>query len=111
MRLGVVFLVSLVVGFPGGVPNLFVPEEPYRYQILVASTLKGVLMGLLTGLSLNAQSPWWHGVGLGAVYGLAFGLVVFLAKGGLKSNAAPYVVPMSALTGAVAGLLLVALAF
>ena len=110
MRLGAVLLIGVVMGFLDGVGILFVPEEPYRYQIILAATLKGVLVSLLTALSLTAPSFWWQGVGLGALYGLAFGLVVFLAKGGLKSKDAPYVVPVSAVTGAVTGLLLTLLA-
>lgn len=111
MQLWVVVLIGAVMGFLDGVGILFAPEEPYRYQIILAATIKGVLVSLLTGLSLSAHSAWWQGVGLGALYGLAFGLVIFLAKGGLKSKDAPYVLPVSALTGAITGLLLIFFGF
>lgn len=41
---------------------------------------------------------------IGALYGLAFGLVIYLAKGGPKSGDAPYVVPSGIITGALDGL-------
>src|SRR5258708_287120 len=52
-----------------------------------------MLVSLTTGLSLTTLSHWWHGVGYGALYGLAVGMVVFLAKGALKSKDAPYSSP------------------
>jgi len=45
------------------------------------------------------------------LYGLAFALVIFLAKGGFKSMDAPYVVPSGVILGVVTGLLLVKFAF
>jgi hypothetical protein len=44
---------------------------------------------------------------IGAPYGLAFGLVVFLAKGGLTSGDAPYVIPSGIITGSLIGLFIV----
>jgi hypothetical protein len=44
---------------------------------------------------------------IGALYGLAFGLVIYLAKGGAKSADAPYVVPSGIVTGALIGLFIV----
>jgi hypothetical protein len=41
----------------------------------------------------------------------AFGLVIFLAKGAFKSKDAPYVVPMSVITGLITGMLLANFAF
>ena len=41
---------------------------------------------------------------IGALYGLAFGLVIYLAKGGPKSGDAPYVVPSGIITGGLTGL-------
>jgi hypothetical protein len=43
--------------------------------------------------------------------GFAFGLVIFLAKGAFKSKDAPYVVPMSIVTGLITGVLLAKFAF
>jgi len=45
------------------------------------------------------------------LYGFAFGLVIFLAKGAFKSKDAPYVVPMSIVTGLITGVLLAKFAF
>lgn len=47
----------------------------------------------------------------GLLYGLAFALVIFLAKGGFKSMDVPYVVPSGAILGIVMGLLLVKFVF
>jgi hypothetical protein len=43
-------------------------------------------------------------MGVGALYGFAFGLVIYLAKGGPKSGDAPYVIPSGIITGGLAGL-------
>jgi hypothetical protein len=43
----------------------------------------------------------------GALYGLAFSLVIYLAKGGPKSGDAPYVIPSGIITGGLIGLLIV----
>jgi hypothetical protein len=105
------FIVCLVIGALfgalGGAGIFFAPEEPYKWQILLAATLKGALVGLLTGFSLAPDSRWWTGIGTGAVYGLAFGLVIYLAKGGPKSGDAPYVIPSSMVTGALTGLCII----
>jgi hypothetical protein len=90
----------------GGASIFLVPAEPYKGEIFLAATLKNLLVSLITGLSLTNLSHWWHGVAYGALYGLAFGLVVFLAKGAFKSKDAPYVVPSGVIIGAVTGLLL-----
>ena len=42
----------------------------------------------------------------GALYGLAFSLVVYLAKGGPQSGDAPYVIPSGIISGGLIGLLL-----
>ena len=41
---------------------------------------------------------------VGAIYGLAFSLVIYLGKGGPKSGDAPYVIPSGIITGGLAGL-------
>ena len=43
----------------------------------------------------------------GALYGLAFSLVIYLAKRGPKSGDAPYVVPSGIITGGLIGLFIV----
>ena len=112
MNLTLVLLIGAIVGALEGVSIFFAPEEPYKLEIFLAATLKGLLVGLLTGLSLNAQSLWWQGLGYGLLYGLALALVVFLAKGGFrKAHDAPYVLLGGAITGAIAGWLIVGIAF
>lgn len=104
MRVTVALLIGAVIGALDGVGIFWVPEEPYNVEI---STLKGLLVGLITALSLNAESHWWQGLVYGLLYGFAFALVVFLAKGGLKSKDAPFVVPFGIVAGAATGLLVV----
>jgi len=91
MSLPIVILIGAVLGALGGVGIFFEPREPYKWQILCAATLKGVLIALLTGFSITAITRWWLAIAIGALYGLAFGLVIYLAKGGPKSGDAPYV--------------------
>ena len=95
MNFFVCLIIGAVLGALDGAGIFFAPEEPYKWQIFLAATLKGALVGLLTGFSLAADSRWWTGIGTGAAYGFAFGLVVYLAKGGPKSGDAPYVIPSS----------------
>ena len=111
MNISVVLLIGGLMGALNGVGIFFEPHEPYKVEILLAATLKGILISLLTGFSLGPGSSWLRGAGFGALYGLAFGLVIFLAKGAFKSKDAPYVVPMSIVTGLITGVLLANLAF
>ena len=46
-------------------------------------------------------------MGTGALYGFAFSLVIYLAKGGPKSGDAPYVIPSGIITGGLIGLFIV----
>jgi hypothetical protein len=107
MNFFVVAIIGAVLGALGAVGIFFAPEEPYKWQILLAATLNGALVGLLTGFSLASDSRWWAGIGTGAIYGLAFALVIYLAKGGPKSGDAPYVLPSGIITGALTGLFIV----
>jgi hypothetical protein len=107
MRVTVALLIGAVIGALDGVGIFWVPEEPYKVEIFLGATLKGLLVGLITALSLNAESHWWQGLVYGLLYGFAFALVVFLAKGGLKSKDAPFVVPFGIVAGAATGLLVV----
>jgi hypothetical protein len=104
--LGVV-IIGAVLGALDGVGIFFEPKEPYKWQILFAATLKGVLVALLTGFSLAATTRWWSAMLVGAIYGLAFSLVIYLAKGGPKSGDAPYVIPSGIITGGLAGLFII----
>ncbi len=106
MNLILVLLIGAGIGALGVAGIFFEPREPYKVEIFIAGTLKGLLLSLLTGLSLTERNPWWHGASYGLLYGLALGLMVFLAKGGFKSMSAPYVVPASTVEGALIGVLL-----
>jgi tetrahydromethanopterin S-methyltransferase subunit E len=107
MRLFNVVLIGAVFGALDGVGIFFEPREPYKWQILCAATLKGVLVALLTGFSVAATTRWWFAMVTGALYGFAFGLVIYLAKGGPKSGDASYVIPSGIITGGLIGLFIV----
>ncbi len=95
----------------GAVGIYFEPREPYKPQIVAAGTLRGLLVALLTGLSMSAESGWLAGLGFGLLYGTLFGGVIYFAKGGPASGDSPFVIPMSGLTGALSGVLIAWLAF
>ena len=99
-----VTLIGLVLGALDGIGIFFEPKEPYKWQIFCAATLKGVLVALLTGFSLTTTTRWWFAIATGALYGLLFSLVIYLAKGGPKSGDAPYVIPSGIITGGLIGL-------
>ena len=99
-------IIGAAFGALDGAGIFFEPREPYKWQILFAATLKGILVALLTSFSLVPTTRWWWAMALGAVYGLAFSLVIYLAKGGPNSGDALYVLPGGIVTGALIGLLL-----
>jgi hypothetical protein len=111
MNVIVVVVIGGIIGVLDGVGIFFAPGEPFKTQIFFAAILKGILVSILTGLSLTSRSAWWQGAGYGLLYGFSFALVIFLAKGGFKSMDAPYVVPSGAILGVVTGLLLIKFAF
>ena len=102
-----VILIGVVMGALDGVGIFFEPKEPYKWQILFAAALRGVLVALLTGFSLATTTRWWSAMATGALYGLLFGLVIYLAKGGPKSGDAPYVISSGIITGGLTGLFIV----
>ena len=106
MNFVAVVLIGVVLGALDGVGIFFEPKEPYKWQIFFAATLKGALVALLTGFSLAATTRWYAAMATGALYGLAFSLVVYLAKGGPQSGDAPYVIPSGIISGGLIGLLL-----
>ena len=111
MRLVNIVFIGAAFGALDGVGIFFEPKEPYKWQILCAATLKGVLVALLTAFSLAATTRWWFATGTGALYGFAFSLVIYLAKGGPQSGDAPYVIPSGIVTGGLIGLFIVMWAF
>jgi hypothetical protein len=99
-----VVLIGAALGALDGGGIFFEPKEPYKWQIFFAAIKKSVLVALLAGFSLGATTRWWSAMTTGALYGLAFSLVIYLAKGGPRSGDAPYVIPSGIITGALAGL-------
>lgn len=107
MNLIIVIITGFTIGLLLGASIYFEPKEPYKFEIMIASTIRNILVALITGFSLSSDSSWYSGVGLGLLYGFAFGLVVFLAKGGFKSKDAPYVVLGATFAGGLTGLIIV----
>jgi hypothetical protein len=101
-----VIAIGAVVGALDGVGIFFAPGEPYPLEILIAAILKGILVAVMVGFALRPGATWLRGAGIGAVYGLLFALVVFFAKGGLRSMDAPYVVPAGLVFGGLTGIML-----
>src|SRR5260370_40781707 len=104
MSIIIVLLIGGVIGAVDGVGIFFEPKEPYKIEILFAAIVKGIVVSVTTALSLTRQSTWLQAVRFGLLYGLAFALVIFLAKGGFKSKDAPYVVPSGIVLGLLTGL-------
>ena len=111
MNFFIVILIGVVLGAFEGVGIFFEPREPYKCQILGAATMKGALVALVTGLSFSPGTRWWSAMAIGALYGLAFSLVIYLAKGGPTSGDAPYVIPSGIVTGGLMGLFIIMWAF
>ncbi len=105
MRLIRVLGIGAALGALAGVGIILEPNEPYPLEILLASTLRVSLVGLVTALTLREKSTWLKGLGYGMLYGLVTGVIVFLAKGGIRSMDAPFVIPSALITGAIAGVL------
>ena len=95
-----------------GASVFFAKEEPYKVQIFVATILKGLLVALLIGFSLQGRVSRgvWIGVGYGLLYGLAFGIVVFLAKGA-DFKTTPHLLSGSVIQGVITGALIALFAF
>ena len=63
MNLTIVLAIGAAIGALDGVGIFFEPREPYKIEILLAAILKGLLVSLITGLSLKGRKPWSHGLG------------------------------------------------
>src|SRR5438046_2078563 len=109
-------LTTLVIGACAhalvGSGIFFAKEEPYKVQIFIATVLKGLLVALLIGFSLQARVSKGISTGMlyGASFGLVFGFVIFLAKGAdFKST--PHVLSGSIIQGMLTGALIALFAF
>ena len=91
MNLPTVIMIGAVLGGLEGATMFFEPREPYKWQILCAATLGGVMVALLTAFSVTASTRWWYA----------------MVIGGPKSGDAPYVIPSGVTRGAITGLLVV----
>lgn len=111
MNTVIVLFIGVIVGVLDGIGIFFAPGEPYKWEIFFAALLKGMLVSLITGLSLTDRGSWLRGAGYGMLYGVGFAAVVFLAKGGFKSMDAPYVVPSGLVMGLITGVLVWKFAF
>lgn len=98
-------IIGIIIGALEGVMIFFVPEEPHKFGIFFAASLKGLLNGLLVGLSLSTASTWWQGAGLGLLYGFLLSLIIVLPEGGFNSKDAKYIIPFGIVGGFIIGLL------
>jgi hypothetical protein len=106
MNCRVVLLIGSLIGAFDGFGIFFARGELYKVEIFLAAILKGILVSVTTAHSISGQGSWVRALGLGSLYGVAFALVIFLAKGGFKSMDAPYVVPSGLVMGGLTGILL-----
>lgn len=111
MRTVSVIVIGLLIGAIDGVGIFFVPEESYPVEIFIGATLKGILVAFLVANVLRQRGGWLKALSVGALYGVLFAIVIFLAKGGWQSGDAPFVVPFGALMGGIIGLLVNRFAF
>ena len=103
--------IGAVLGLLGAVGIYFDPRVPGKLPIVAAGLLRGVLVALLTGLSMSSQSGWLAGAGFGTLYGALFGTMICLSKGTAALQHAVYIIPTSAVTGALGGMAIAWLAF
>lgn len=111
MNVPLVVGIGAVLGLLGAAGIYFDPRVPGKHLIVAAGTLRGALVALTTGLSMSSQSGWLVGLGLGTFYGALFGAMICLSKGAAAIQHAVFIIPTSAVTGAVSGALIVWLAF
>ena len=110
MSITTTLLLGAAVHAVVGAGVFFAPEEPHRLHIFIATTLKGLLVALLIGFTIQHSPRIVNGVEAGALYGLGFGLVVFLAKGA-SFRSTPHLLGGSVLQGIITGALVATLAF
>ena len=111
MNVSLVVGIGAVLGLLGAVGIYFDPRVPSKHFIVAAGTLRGALVALITGLSMSSQTGWLVGIGLGTLYGTLFGTMICLTKGAAAIQHAVFIIPTSAVTGALSGALIVWSAF
>lgn len=111
MNTPLVIGIGAVLGLLGASGIYFDPRTPGKRFIVAAGTLRGALVAIVTGLSMTAYSGWVAGSGLGLLYGALFGATICLSKGSAALQHAKYIIPTSAVTGALSGALIAWLAF
>jgi len=79
-------ILGIVIGALEGATIFFVPEEPHKVGIFLGATLKGLVVGLLVGLSLSSHSSWLQGIGFCLAYGFVLSLMITLPDGGFYSK-------------------------
>jgi hypothetical protein len=110
MSITTTLIVGAVVHAVIGAGIFFAPEEPHRALIFLATTLKGLLVALLIAFTIQSSPRVLSGALTGLLYGVSFGLVVFLAKGA-SFRSTPHLLGGSALQGVITGALVAVLAF
>ena len=105
MNIRITCLIGAIIGALDGVGIFWAPEEPYKVEILFAAIIKGVLVALMIVFALRQQKNSWRAMATGVLYGFLFAVVIFLAKGGIKSMDAPFVVPSGIVMGALTGIM------
>jgi len=111
MTMSVVIGIGAIMGLLGAAGIYFDPRIPGKRFIVMAGTLRGILVAMLTGLSMDQYSSWVGGSGLGLLYGILFGVMICLSKGTAAWQHVKYIIPVSAVTGALSGVLIAGLAF
>lgn len=111
MNTPLVIGIGAVLGLLGASGIYFDPRVPGKRFIVAAGTLRGMLVAIVTGLSMTAHSGWVAGSGFGLLYGALFGVMLCLSKGSAALLHAKYIIPASAVTGALTGAMIALLAF
>ena|SRR5712675_604617 len=111
MNTPLVIGIGAVLGLMGASGIYFDPRIPGKRFIVAAGTLRGVLVAIVTGLSMTVHSGWVAGSGFGLLYGALFGVMLCLSKGSAALQHVKYIVPASAVTGALSGALIAIVAF
>ena len=96
-------LVGLVVGAINGLIMLFIPNEPYKIEIAIATTIRNALVAILALATVPSPPHWWQLLIHGAIFGFLTALVVFLAKGGFNTKHGP-LLAFGTLWGAIVGI-------